>query len=284
MTIIKKDVNKLGEFWIKKLFSGTLDDDGEEHALAALSFPAYTWPGYLWLKWSVMSIAEMMPWTTSEFIMKGRHVNVPEGLTFADNMTDLMEQYAPIDEAAADGSTTTTADAVDVTGWSTHLLEGSKAYTFLDREYKFGLPDNAYPCAASRIRYTAFGKYAGHCGTSQMVNVAEPHMIFIGGLTEMPGPQTTNQSYSVYGDHTDFGDLYTSLVDLYKGDASGDQSSDMIDAALLAYQGQGFSIDDASETASPDDIPDDADLYTRLEVTCRLDVYEPDTRSRVLAP
>lgn len=283
MTIIRKDVTKLGEFWMKKVFTGTLDDDGEEHALATLAFPGYTWPGYTWLKWSIMSVAEKDPWATSEFNMKGRHVNVPEALTFADDMQDLMEAHAPIDEAAADGSTTTTGDAVDITGWNTHVLEGSERYTFLDREYKFGLPNNAYPCNASKIRYTAFGSYKGHCSTKQMVDISQPHMIFIGGLTEQP-ENVTNQSYAVYGDHSDFGDLYTSLVDLYKGNSSGDQSTDMVDAALLAYQGQGYSIDDASETADPAAINDDADLFVKLEVTCRVDIYEPDTRSRVLAP
>lgn len=283
MTIIKKDVSKIGEFWIKKTFTGTIDDDGEEVCHAALAFPAYTWPGYTWIKWSIMSVAEKDPWATAEYSMKGRHVNVPEGLAFADNMRDLMEAHAPIDEAAAGGSTTTTGTAVEISGYETHALEGSKGYTFLEREYKFGLPNNAYPCNVNKVRYTAFGSYKGHCSTPAMVDVAAPHMIFIGGLTEGAGVNA-NESLAVYGDHSDFGDIYTSLVDLYKGNASGDQSTDMLDSALLKYQGSGFSNDDASETADPGDTIDDTDLYIKMDITCRMDVYEPDTRSRVLAP
>ncbi len=287
MTIIRKEVDKVGEFYQKKLFINALDDGGYEDCIAALAFPAYTWPGYVWINWQIMSFAEKEPWTTSEFTMRGRHVNVPEGLTFADDMQDIMEAHAPRTSAAAAGGTTATATNVGITGQEVHELEGSERYTFLNRDVKFGLPNNAYPCNANKIRYTNFGSYKGNCKTSNMVDIAEPHMIFIGGLTEAPA-NTTNQSLSVYGDHTDFGDLYTSLVDLMTKVQSGDQSTSMIDSALLDFQGSGFTKDTSGEmdlSNAANGLPtDDSDLIIRMNVTCRLDVYEPASRRRVLAP
>lgn len=286
MTVIRQGVNKVGEFWIKKTFQITLDDDGQEHPIAVLAFPAYTFPGYTWLNWSIIGASEMNPWASSEMVMNGRHVNVPEGLTFADNMQDLMELYAPIDEASAGGSTTVTQTNVAITGQKTHILEGSKAYTFLDREYKFGLASNAYPTNASKIRYHASGQYAGHCKVSKMVDINQPSMIFIGGLTEAQAVQS-DQSTAVYGDHTDFGDLYNSLMYLYKGTPVGDQSSDMMDTALLNYQGAGFYLEDGADAEDNDNaeqISNDDDLFIKMDVTCRMDVYEPKDRSSVLAP
>lgn len=286
MTIIKQGVTKIGEFWIKKTFPMTLDDDGEEHALAAMAYPAYVYPGYTWINYSVMSIPEMDPWATSECIIRGRHVNVPEGLPFSDNMTDLMEAVAPIDEAAADGDLEETGINVGITGRKTHELEGSERYTFVTRKHRFGLPNGAYPCNANAIRFTAFGKYEGHCSTKQMVDISQPHMIFMGALTEAAN-YSGNQSLAVYGDHDSFNDLYNSLVDLFKNEPTGHQSTDMLSDKLLSYQGSGFSTDDDSaqnQDASPDDIHDNADMFVRMKVTQRLDIYEPDDRSRVLAP
>lgn len=291
MSIIKRNVSKLGEFWIKKTFPMTLDDDGEEHPLAALAFPEYTWPGYLWCKWSVMSVAEKSPWSTAEFNMKARHVNVPQNLSFADNMQALMETHAPIDESAAINPSGTTAADVDITGGehAMHCMNN----TFFERQYKFGLPNNAYPCNANAIRYTAFGSYKGNVKTPSMVDVCMPSMIFIGGLTNS-AYTTTNQSLSVYGDHSDFGNIYESLVDAITRTRTTEnqQLGAFIDGAagaspsagLAPYQSIGFSTDDASEEADPATINDNADLMIKLDVTCRLDVYEADYRSRLLAP
>jgi len=298
MSIIRKGVQPQPKtFWMKKKFAFSLDNDGGEHCLAAVGFPAYTYPSRVWLHWEFFGFNALDPWATSELIMKGRHVNVPEGLSFADNATTLMNTYAPVDESAADGSVVANANT-DLTG-EEHPLIGAKRYTFLDYDYTLGMATGkAYNCNANAIRYFCQGRYDGNLGFKgkDMVTIDDPHMMFIGALTNAPYTET-DESNAMFGNgHNNFQDMRASLVDYFEQHQTTGGSPDPVayganmDTALVSYQSYGYETHDASEgdidaSGEPNaEVFKDDDLVGHINMTVELKVYEPDFRNVLLAP
>lgn len=310
MTVIRNGVERdpIRRVWVKKRFpfgiSGGITEGsthGNEVCIAAVTGPAYSFPEYIQkLHVTAIGFTEMEPWAQSEFITRASFVNVPQSTTQSawDSPTTLMNTHAPIDADAADGSVVT-ADEVGITGRYEAPLRDGKTHKLFDRSYECKLGKNSYNTNASKIRYLVDCDYKGHPYNKgmNMVDINSPWAIFVGAHTNTSNV-TSDISEGAFGNHTDYDDLYASLLDGTDRDIATGGSSEHVDdpsaftdSALAYYQQLGWaafdsnlnnSYDNAAETTAAINKSDD--FLGHVDVTMSIRLYKPSTMHTLMAP
>lgn len=282
MAIIKKGVDKVGSFSIKKMYTKTIDISAvQEHieaSVAVMFFPAYTHLGYIHsLSYELIGGAVMDPQNFNECVVRGSIVELPNSnVTMAsDSWDDYMEDYAPIDpnQIVSGGD----AESVDITGRE-HVA--STSHEFMRRSYTLGLPNNAYPTAENKIRYRASGRYKGHARTGQMLSIGSQKMLVV-GVTMMTPEFETDKSNSAAGGYADQGELYSALLDSFPS------NSEQVPPTLggTMHTDTNKDIEDyLYRGLQHDSIAANGDLHVRLTLSGRLDIYKPTASSFVPAP
>jgi len=285
MTIIKKGVNKLGTAWSRKVNIQTIADDGTGTILHAHVIPPYVWPGYMWASWDVMDAASggLHPKKSAEANIFINMVEVPDTVDDPDlddeaKLIAFCNTHAPIDEAFI-GTDSATDDNVDITGQDDANIPPAFARTIINKyHYKLALGANAYPTNANEIRYRFQGKYAGHCKTENMVDIAATKLLVIRGNTSVPYIGN-DEEIGVMGQKSPH-ELYEILVENIPG--RGDEPIGVGDANLNANLDYWLNTGNRyGNTVS--DYFDAQELQAKVYVTTRFDIYEPAPRAMINA-
>lgn len=287
MTVIRKGVDKIGSYTMKKVFTKTVtaDDDGSmvEQCVAMIALPQYTHPGYVWCDIDVVGAKTGHdPEHFMEMAVRGSMANVPPAFdigTWGDDWDATMEYVVPIDPTNFDTGTDDATD-VGITGRE-HRYDGG--HEFFRREQLLGLPNTAYPSDAETMTYKTHFKYKGHARTPLACAVEAPKWMFFGVTATTPNlldnsSSGANRSKVAFGDYTDNEAHYQALIDNlpHVGSASptlGD--TDGFPAALENYLYHGYAHDVMADAD---------DLHIRMYLTLRLDVYTPQRANYVPSP
>lgn len=286
MTIIKKDVNKIGTAWSRKVNTQTISDNGTGAIVHAMVIPPYVWPGYMWSKWTMIDPGEsgVHPKLSSEANVFIQMAELPDTLSHNDYDTEaevlsLANTYAPVDEVFLT-TDSGTDDEVGFTGGVQGEIPPQMARTLCARRhYKLGMGSNSYPTNADEIRYFVQDSYKGHLKTAEMVDIAKPKLVLIRANTQVP-TNYGDESYGMSGE-LDVYALYEKLVDNIPGrsDAVADNMTGLgadLDVNLHSYLNYGLLND---ETAG--EFFNAQTLQITNYVTTRLDIYEPAPRGHI---
>jgi hypothetical protein len=285
MTIIRRGVEKIGSFSIKKKYTALIDAsdaaEGEvEFCLAMLAIPSYCHIGYIHsLNYQITTPSEYDPWQTVECVVRGGIGNVPTSLSFNDDdWNALLEDNLPTDPttmAGADADTT----SVDITG-KEHVAEN--AHEFFRRSYTLGLPNNAYPVDSSKIKFFAKGNYKGHARTNGQTLIELPKLFGIGVTVDNPA-YDADKSDSMGGGATNSESLYQAIKAALPSAGAGDIGPTLgedLTSGMRAYLYEGIAHDDHSVAMNAAA----GDIRINLSLSARLDVYEPTAANYVPAP
>lgn len=290
MAIVRKNVNKIGSVWTKKVFvtDVTSGSNGSEIPIAGLVLPYYMKVGYAYAKWYGVETSSdgVDPWVFSEFNLSGRYGNIDSVQLFGSSLDtqgeliDAIEKYLPLTTSQIDSDTTAALDA-GITGRETKSPQG-KATEFLDRQYKLGFPETAYPTNAHKVRRHFSGSYKGHCRTDTMVDITQPSLFMIGATNEAP---RVNSDYGevLVGDVAANDALYESYLRMMPGygvDISEQAVPYNTKNELSALEETMISVgwDSGSSMVA------DETFKVRCYLTARLDIYEASTGAMVVAP
>lgn len=272
MTIIRKGVEKIGSYSMKKVFQKTLDDSSDgEQCIAMLLIAPYTHIGYIHsLKWEIVGASEEDPESFTECALRGSMVELPTGTTLADDWDAHMNYWMNTDpdEFTSVGTPTD----VGITG-EEHVA--ANQHEFFRREYTLGLPTYAYPTNASKIRYRASGSYKGHARTGNQLDIARGKLFGVGALSSVPGVESDKSDSATggYGQQA----LYEALLDNLP--ASSEKSSpsqgDALASGVEKYLYDGVAHDVLSQTDA---------LHIRMYLSARLDIYQPTSSRYISAP
>lgn len=283
MTIIRKDVNKIGTAWSRKVNANLVESNGEGVVLYSMIIPPYVWPGYMWAKWRMIdwSADGVRPWLSAEANVFIQMVEIPDTVarssydTKAEVLT-LANTYAPLDEVFV-GTDSGTDDEVGFTGLTDSTIPDQFSRTLCKRyHYEMGIGKNAYPTNANYIRYLVEGKYNGHLKTKEMVDIAKPKLVLIRANTQAPYADP-DEDHGMSGG-LEMEALYSTLVDNIPGrndDTTGITGEDL-DSTLQNYLNEGTTGDQSMGSYF-----DAQDLATTVNVTMRLDIYEPAPRGHI---
>lgn len=277
MSIIKKGVEKIGSYSIKKVYEKTLDNSSDvEQCIIHLAIPAYAHIGYISsLSFEIVGGSEMDPQNYTECAVRGSIIEqMPSGTPgnfTSDDWDAIMEDAAPIDpdQITAHGDSTD----VDITGGE-HVA--ANQHEFFRRTYTLGLPNNAYPTNANKIRYKAAGRYKGHARTGQMLGISNPKQLFVGALSSVPDVES-DKSNSAAGGYSDMLTLYQALMDNLpvNSETTSPTQGEAMAAGIEDYLYHGFRHDTLAATDS---------LHIRMYLSARLDIYQPTGARYVPAP
>lgn len=287
MTVIRRGAEKLGSYTMKKVFTQTIPADqnaeNNEQCLALVHFPHYTHPGYVWCDIDVVGHKEgHEPEHFMELAIRGSLTQTPmfwDTNYQTDNWETKMQYSAPTDPDTFDAGGVATD--VGITGREHRVPAG---HEFFRREQMLGLPNTAYPSDAEKMTYKTHFKYKGHARTPAACAIEYPKMMSFGVIATIPNlldgaSNNDNNSLVDSGNYTDNEAHYQALVDNLPSKNNAPPTlgdSDALPGDLEAYLYHGLRH--GTESAVADD------LYIRMYLTVRLDVYSPKHGSYVPSP
>jgi hypothetical protein len=278
MSIIKKGVNKIGTYYIKKCFTRTLGEAGAEEVLAAFIFPEYTHPGYMWVDYAFAGNADVDPQEFAEAYISGRMGAMARNhdiSSMSDSyMLDLAELYLPYDQDSV-SSITATATDVGITGGEFAMPAG-KNLEFYRRDFKLGLGHSAYPSAAGAIRYAGAGKWKGDVRTKTFAPIDQPKLLQFLGTSSVPSMGNNWATIMAGGNSTTIA-LYEELVSNIpsRNEPRPYATSQALTSGIEDFIKTGYAADTMTDSET---------IHCRMYVSIRLDIYEPEPGSTIVAP
>lgn len=279
MAIIRKGVEKVGSFSLKKMFSCDVSS-GTEECIAMITIPQWCHLGYGTVRFEVTGKNEKEAYNTTEFAIRGSIAEIDEATVLdTNNWQTQMEKLVPIDPDQIESDTN---DAIDVgiTGRE-QPIPASAGHEFFRREYTLGLHRNtAYPTnSEAKVTYKTQGSYKGHFKTDKMMNITKPKQLFIGALTNIPHLETSNQHNVSSGGYHSPEQIYNDLMAKVPFPVGPlgvpGTTTDVLDTQMERYLYYGYGTD---TTVSDDD------LMVNVWISARLDIYTPAQANYVAAP
>lgn len=264
----------IGSYYPKKKFETKITDT-VENAIAGICIPINGLVSQVWVRCTMWGDGNVNPEDELEYFVSGRIGEIPTDLDTdsgsAVDLPNLVGHYLPleVDEQGGEDPDGDTAEEIELSGHN-ERSDHAKAMEWLHREDSLRYPSGAVVVAENTVRYhtdwsTKKSKIPFH-------DVLSPQILAV-TMRKDRGTSSNAWEDVMFGGASDINTLSNTLVDNLEAGKDGVLGSYDIPAGTVLSNWLSLGYHEGSEDYEADD-----NLYCKVKMTCKVDMYVPKGR------
>lgn len=269
-----KGYDWIGTYYPKKKFEVKITDN-VENPLAGLCIPMNALLSSVWVRCTMWGVGNSNPEDELEYFVSGRIGNIPTDLDTNHasdvDLDKLVGHYLPmqIDEQGGEDPDSDTDEELELSG-HVERSDHAKAMEWLHREDALRYPKSAVVLSENTVRFHT--DWSSKKDSIPFHDVLSPQIMALTMRSDV-GVSTNDWEDVIFGGAADINTLSNTLVDNLEPGKDGVMGS--YDAASNTVLTNWLSL---GYNEGSEDYEDNEQLYVKVKMTCKVDMYIPKSR------